>query len=51
MKFFAWISMSILVALIISLPLVAAGMSKESVGILSLVGGAILLFARRGPPQ
>ena len=53
MKILTWIQMSILVALVISWPLiVGAGMSKGDVGILSLIGGALLLrLTRRPRPQ
>lgn len=45
MKFFAWIIMSIFVALIISWPLVLLfGASRETVGVLSLIGGAIAVY-------
>lgn len=45
MKFLAWISMSIFVGLIISWPLVLLfDASRETVGVLSLIGGAIALF-------
>jgi hypothetical protein len=48
-----WIQMSILVVLVISLPLVFAGVSKQTVGVLPLIDGAIIfirfsLFVNRG---
>jgi hypothetical protein len=49
MKFLAWIQMSILVALVISWPLVLCGMSKEVVGAISLLGGALVMLGRRRP--
>jgi len=47
MKIFAWLQMSILVALIISWPLVLAGVSKGEAGLASLCIGALLMLARR----
>jgi hypothetical protein len=53
MKFFTWISMSILVALVISWPLVLLlGVSREAAGLISLAGGGLLmLFWKTSPPK
>lgn len=43
-KFFTWISMSIFVALVISWPLALLfGVSRSSIGLISLAGGALLM--------
>jgi len=45
MKILAWFQMSILVAIVISWPLVIGfGVDKQTVGGLSLIGGAILMW-------
>lgn len=45
MKFLAWISMSIFVALIIGWPLALLfGAPRETIGVLSLIGGAIAAY-------